>query len=104
MPKEMVAKLNSNDLFNFVVIDVFHRCSTSFPVEADFTAEEVADVVSASSESNIDQSQLIDVIWSSVNWLVREGFLADRGISNSGFSVTFTHMGLNATNNIPSCI
>jgi hypothetical protein len=98
--------LNNSDFFNLVVIDIFHRCSTSFPIEADFTVEEVAIAVSGyfDQESDIDMPRLFDVIWSSVDWLVREGFLTDRGISNSGFVVTFTNMGLNATNNVPSSI
>lgn len=96
--------LNNNDFFNLVVIDIFHRCSTSFPVDADFTAEEVAEVVSGYFEPRINKDRLIEVVWSSVNWLVREGFLTDRGITDDVFSVTFTHKGLNATNNVPSSI
>jgi len=76
----------------------------SFPIDADFTASEVAEVVSGFFEPDVDNSDLVEIVWSSVGWLVREGFLTDRGITDTGIAVTFTNKGLNATNNVPSSI
>ena len=103
--------MKNSDVFNIVAFEIFHRCSDSFPIPVGFDANEIAqdvfgyfDMSNNESILELQVDKIFDVVNHASDWLIREGFLQDRGSSDDGFVVTFTLQGLNAVNKTPHSI
>lgn len=108
LSKALAAKeleLSNRDFFNITALEIFHRCSNDFPMEASFTAVEVAELVKGYfNVEQMDNKKLEDIVWETSSWLVSEGFLRDVASNDQYMSVVLTQKGLNATNSVPSVI
>lgn len=86
------------DLFNIICFEVFNRATDSFPLESTFGFKDITESIDVFFDENeLQNTQIDEVIWSSIDWLNREGFLR-KTVDESEISIVLTSKGLNATN------
>jgi hypothetical protein len=103
--------MKNSDIFNIASFEIFHACSEYLPIPAVIEASEVAMNVAGYFELSEDDQEfhnqfenIVNVVYHTLDWLIRENFLSDQGSSDTNYLVTFTLQGLNSINGVPSAI
>jgi hypothetical protein len=103
--------MDNIDFFNITALEVFHLCLKEFPSSTGIDTTEVRNTVTGyfsdielEGTVKLTSRQLDDRIFDSIDWLISEGFLVDKGSSDSGYVVGLTQKGLNTLNKSPTSI